>query len=419
MSLLFYYIAIISMFTGATYITVVQDVSLFKVIFGFAFLVGLLLVRSPVSKLPSLQFMAPFWIFLLTLVVSVTRSAYLPVALTDFSSFIAGMVAAWSAFLFIQNRKHFATVAHLFVWLGMLGAVLGIAQVFLGPQFYVFLGKLEPGELPRYGRAMGLQGNPNGLASLLILAFFFALGLSAEMTGRLRFVYRWVLAPILLFGLVLTFSRSGLLALVLGLAGFALRAKSVRTAVATAVFLGLAGGIIYWVLSSGLGGTSRWTMEKFQTNVRWQMFSQALGYIAENPVFGLGAQGYAIREGRTLHVSLLAPLVEQGLIGGAAFLYLVVRPFFGLVGVVRRMSTSKTAWLFWALAWGYAALLFHGNLHGGWQNDPILWLMMGIGFRIRQIHRIVPEALTGETQSSAVAPRLGMAGFGLPNEGVL
>ncbi|MGB3195151.1 MAG: hypothetical protein WBC39_07685, partial [Phycisphaerae bacterium] len=244
MSRLFYYIALISLFTGAAYIVVMPYVSLFKVIFGAAFLVGLVFARGQVSKFPSVEFMAPLWAFLLMLVVSVARSAYLPLALSDFSTFIAGMVAAWSAFLFIQNWKHFATVAHLFVWLGMLGAVLGIAQVFLGPQFYIFLGKLEPGELPRFGRAMGLQGNPNGLASLLILAFFFALGLSAQISARWRHVYRWVLAPILLFGLVLTFSRSGLLALVLGLAGFALRAKSVRTAVATAVFVGLVGGII-------------------------------------------------------------------------------------------------------------------------------------------------------------------------------
>src|SRR5260370_10175657 len=124
------------------------------------------------------------------------------------------------------------------------------------------------------------------------------------------------LPPLLLFGygLVLTRSRGGFLALVAGLFTlFQARFGWRRT-----LLLASAGLPLLFVLFAGRQTTLSTVEGTGQDRI--QLWSEGLGLFREAPLFGIGQGEYADRVGLVAHNSFVHCFAELGFAGGALFL---------------------------------------------------------------------------------------------------
>ena len=206
-----YYLSLLLLVMGAKSVTVAPNITAFKAVFAVAMLLGLF-APGGVSKGPPPRFLFAFVVFTLFLLVSVTRAPTQSLGYLVLYSYLACLVGAWSAFVFLHEASHFKGLAVVLVLGGVINAVLGILQVSVSSAFFVFRGEDFIGG----GRAAGLYTNPNGLGALLVLAFFLCIALAHVSSPKMRRVYLWGVAPLLLAVCILTFSRSALLGVVAG-----------------------------------------------------------------------------------------------------------------------------------------------------------------------------------------------------------
>jgi hypothetical protein len=173
----------------------------------------------------------------------------------------------------------------------------------------------ETGEtvlIPRL-RSTGIFGDPNDLCNMLAVGMTLALyRLTDRRTGRSRFLW---LAPLGLlgYGVVLTQSRGGLLAL---LAGWGVLFAS-RFGLRKTLLLGAAAVPLLSLVIGGRQMTFSATQGTGQE--RLQLWNEAISYFRESPLFGIGQGGYADRVGLVAHNSFLHAFTELGLVGGTFF----------------------------------------------------------------------------------------------------
>jgi putative inorganic carbon (hco3(-)) transporter len=214
-----------------------------------------------------------------------------------------------------------------------------------------------------------------------------------------------LILAILWGGLLLTLSRSSLAALLVGLGVLAaMRWKSwpVLGVAAVVVAVGAAAIAIHpktFGLNQGLNGAS---------SGRAGLVSGGFDLFRDRPLWGYGS-GSFVREYRrhhpgssqTLSASHTIPVTiaaEQGLIGEAVYLALVV---FSLVGLLRgaRASPARAA-----VGAAFAALVFHTLLYADFLEDPTTWTLLGVGIALAA-RAAVPErdARTDRGQQVAAA----------------
>ena len=182
----------------------------------------------------------------------------------------------------------------------------------------------ETGEtivVPRL-QSTGEYNNPNDLARILVVGIFLGLYLvGPTSSGRLRPL--WIVPTFLFgYGLHLTHSRGGLLALLAGV--FALLYR--RLGRTKAILLSL---VIIPALMLAFGGR--------QTNIdtstgtgqlRIKTWNEGFARLRGSPVFGIGMGQYKEQLRIVAHNSFVQCFVELGLVGGTLFLgafYLPVR----------------------------------------------------------------------------------------------
>jgi putative inorganic carbon (hco3(-)) transporter len=186
----------------------------------------------------------------------------------------------------------------------------------------------------------------NDMASLLALSMPLALGLARTTTGMRRIAFA---AAALLFVLVVVASgsRGGALALGAGAVVYVLGMRGSRRLVATVVLA--AGTLALWSYSPSFAERmSTLTNLEEDYNTRHEYGRKAVWergrqYIRENPVIGVGAGNFPIREGQwfnemyygtrggkwsTAHNSYIQAFAELGAIGGGLFIALI---FYGVL----------------------------------------------------------------------------------------
>jgi O-antigen ligase len=189
-----------------------------------------------------------------------------------------------------------------------------------------------------------------------------------------------VLLAILWVGLLLTLSRSSLGALLVGLGVLAaLRWKPSRALMAAVVVIALGAVAVAasprtFGLNQGINGAS---------SGRGGLVSGGLSLFSERPVWGYGS-GSFVDEYRahhhatatTLSASHTIPITiaaEQGLIGELAYLALVI---VALICLLRRARGDPVRG---AIAAAFAALVFHTMLYADFLEDPVTWVLLGVG----------------------------------------
>lgn len=194
--------------------------------------------------------------------------------------------------------------------------------------------------------------NPNGLAFVIssIYPFLHYLLLGGE--GKLKKLLYWVCLPVLLFAMVLTMSRTGILAL--GIIGLGIFLKSKRKALLVA--FGLAGCMIVW------GGLNDIQKERYlsitQDDVRGSETSQGrIDGVVRNfeiamrrPIFGHGLGtsaeananfGHRYQLAHNLYAEILQELGVVGLVLFLLFIKSVIKNFRSSAEIFKKQAGNK------------------------------------------------------------------------------
>ncbi|MDO9315972.1 MAG: Wzy polymerase domain-containing protein [Burkholderiaceae bacterium] len=211
----------------------------------------------------------------------------------------AGLVACVGAAAMSagQGAAAFRALCLALVVAGLLSVAVGAVQVF-APHWadgqWIAITVLE-------GRAAGNLRQPNHLSSLLLWSFIAALWLAESMDGaRLaarpgRYTGLLVVVLVLIFGLVLSASRTGMLGvLALAVWGALDRNLSRRTrlllCLSPLIYAVCWVGLTVWADASGhvFGGAARLRSEADISSSRFGIWADTLGLIAQRPWFGVG-----------------------------------------------------------------------------------------------------------------------------------
>jgi putative inorganic carbon (HCO3(-)) transporter len=202
-------------------------------------------------------------------------------------------------------------------------------------------------------------------------------------------------------GLLLTLSRTSLLALLVGI-GVLLGVRFARWRVVAAggaviVLLGIAAVAISpttFGLNQGLNGAS---------SGRGSLLSGGIRLFGDRPIWGFGSGSFetayhahnakagSLTASHTIPVTIAA---EQGLIGELAYLALIVTAVVTLLRGARGDPVRA------AVGAAFLALLFHTMLYADFLEDPFTWALLGIG---AVLARTAPAPVPAEGRSRARA----------------
>ncbi len=202
-------------------------------------------------------------------------------------------------------------------------------------------------------RAMGRFGNPNHLAGYLVFGLWIVWFLFQENHSKFSRIVLALLGVLLCIGIYFTFSRSGLLALLISLGlmvgiPWLQKRESIPwkpILISLACFAGIVIVAILIAPNSLLGGR----LTNISTLVaRWHFFRGGFAIIQDYPFLGVGPVGFEsyyaqyLRPGdleaRYVHNLLIESAVEGGLVGCILFLWTVFA-FFKYFGTIAIFQT--------------------------------------------------------------------------------
>ncbi len=135
------------------------------------------------------------------------------------------------------------------------------------------------------------------------------------------------------------------------------------------------------------------------TSGRIDLMKGGLRMFADRPLYGYGAGSFAERfrarekkssaqAASASHTIPITVAAEQGVIGLAAYIFVLVVSFQMLFGGLMRLrgSDPPSARLIGrvVVAAAFAALVFHTLLYADFLEDPIAWTLLGIGIALRR-----------------------------------
>jgi hypothetical protein len=231
-----------------------------------------------------------------------------------------------------------------------------------------------------YFRVTSLFGDPSLYGRHLVLALGVVLALLA--TRRLDPRPALALLAVMWAGLLFSYSQSSMVALVVVALAIALATgdAGVRRAVAgvAAVAVLAVTGYAAWQLVSGD------TLNQL-TSDRTQRVQETTRVIAHHPLLGVGIGGQP-RASRALahsdrptpnfvsHTTPLTVSAELGVIGVVLYLWLLVGGARLLIAVTRLERALGLA-----LGAAFLALFVHALSYSGFIEDPITWVVLGVG----------------------------------------
>jgi O-antigen ligase len=240
---------------------------------------------------------------------------------------------------------------------------------------------IRSNEFHTYFRVNSVFWDPNIYGRYLALVAVVAMSALLWARERKTLVLLTALVFALWLGLFPTFSQSSFAALLAGLAVLAALKWSLRwTLAAVGAFVVL--GVLVVLLTGGRASLDRINID---TSGRANLVSGGIHLFAQRPIYGYGSGSFpkAYREHVETHkapvsVSHTEPITiaaEQGILGVAAYIALVVTALWTMAGgLFKRMSVARAAILA-----TFVALLVHTMAYAGFFEDPITWVLLAVG----------------------------------------
>lgn len=258
-------------------------------------------------------------------------------------------------------------------------------------------------------RPPGLQGNPNAASFVLVAGMVGVIAhLAWARPAGVRRILSWLACLIIVAAIVITGSRSGLLAAFVILLFAACRAAHfgwLRITVVTGL-VGLGGLLLRSVLLTSLGNVLQ--REDLTELGRESLWTQALQIAVESPLFGrpgVNTVYGGFTRAANYHNDLLHVVAHAGvpaaLIFASILVYFAVRGF-SLARVEGPLGFSDVA--LFLLAGAVIQAMFHVTLQGG----VAFWLIMGLLANIEwtPLRPIDPD-LIDQLSPPPVPPRAG------------
>jgi O-antigen ligase len=275
---------------------------------------------------------------------------------------------------------------------------------------------IEANEFRSYFRVNSLFFDPNIFGRYLAIVMVMLATLLLWPRRTRDVVWVTVLLAVLWGGLVLSLSQSSFAALLVGLAVVAaVRWKIWPVLAAVGAALAIL-AIVIWAIpgSVHLRGHSAKSLNR-ATSGRVDLMRGGLSMFGDRPLYGYGSGSFAERfrarekkgEAQAASASHTIPITvaaEQGVIGLAAYVFVLVAAFRLLFGGILRLRTEAepSARLLgrMVVAAAFAALVFHTLLYADFLEDPIAWTLIGVGIALR---RGPPRARARVSQFSPAA----------------
>ena len=287
------------------------------------------------------------------------------------------------------------------VGLALLFAAVGFVELATGRLLISNEKVLSANDLKPYFRVNSLFFDPNVYGRFLALVMVVLAGVLLWAPAR-RDVARVAVALALLWAaLVLTLSESSFAALLVGLAALAaLRWRSLP--VLAVCGGGVAIGLALVLLAPGPLGieTDSFSAVNETSSGRAKLVRGGLEMAADRPVFGYGSGSFSDQyrkrervmssrisaESHTIPVTVAG---EQGVVGLAAYLWLLFTAFAlvfgGLRRTLRRRRASVVLVARCVVAAAFCALLLHTLVYAAFLEDPLTWTLLAMAAALRHV----------------------------------
>ncbi|MGE0068325.1 MAG: O-antigen ligase family protein, partial [Solirubrobacterales bacterium] len=245
---------------------------------------------------------------------------------------------------------------------------------------------IRSNEFHTYFRVNSVFWDPNIYGRYLALVMVIATAPLLWVRDRRSFLLLTALLAVLWFGLAQTFSESSFIALLAGLAVLAALRWSWRWTLAAAA-VGLAGVVLVVLFA---GGKSTINLNVL-TSGRADLVEGGAELWTERPLWGYGSGSFqeAYRDHRenkdapvsVSHTEPITVLAEQGLLGFALYLALIVVALWTMgAGMWSRAAERAPPYAGrGAVLAAFVALLVHTMAYAGFYEDPITWVLLAAG----------------------------------------
>jgi O-antigen ligase len=343
----------------------------------------------------------------LALMVAVTLYAVQSAYSTDFETALKNVAFFYIPFaLLLKLLTSLEWTARLEEWCLRVTVALSLVFVAIGVGEFATRRLLwnpkviEANQFRSYFRVNSLFFDPNIYGRYLAIVMVVLATLLLWSRRRRHIVWVTVLLTVLWAGLVLSLSQSSFAALIVGLAVLAAVRWQARPVIAAVVAALAVLAIVVFAIpgSVHLQGHSAKSLNR-ATSGRVDLMRGGLRMFADRPLYGYGSGSFAERfrarekkgEAQAASASHTIPITvaaEQGVIGLAAYLFVLVAAFRLLFGGLLRLRREEEpgARLLgrMVVAAAFSALVFHTLLYADFLEDPIAWTLLGIGIALRR-----------------------------------
>jgi O-antigen ligase len=268
----------------------------------------------------------------------------------------------------------------------------------------------------RFFRVNGIFFDPNILGRYLAIGILAALALAWVRRRPGELAALGAAVAVMAAGMVVTFSRSSTLMLMLGLVLLAGRAVGPRRAAigGAALLLVLGGATIAASDNVRRAVTDADRLERVSEG-RFDLMEGGLTIWRAEPVVGAGLGGFESRFEQTLtpleqrrvrvvisHNAPITVLSETGVVGFALFLALLVGA--GWAAVRGSRDEGDTGWARWTLGAMLAGILVHSLLYAALFEDPFTWVIAAAAVALAGPRTAAQPAPSPETPEPVPVP---------------
>ena len=339
--------------------------------------------KTSIKLLSALMFGFLFLLWLLTNSTAAVTPA--PDGRVWIFTFLQLWALSWLTFMLIETPDQVQVLMWGFFLAGLVSAIYASGEGIIGVT------------VKTSTRATGLAEGANSAARYFLIALMFAYVLLTQQKKRIIQLFLLVGMAVVLYGVVVTVSRTGLLLLIAGISLLLLQNIGTRNRVYAFILAFSALGIV-WVFADNitfiLQSISGSVLAGTDTvGIRYRLWLAGLRMWIDNPIFGVGVgqfnaqlsfYAWDLLQPRYLalgaHNMYIAVLSETGLIGLVFFLAMFVTSFRYLF-IASRSSVPQVKEL--ALNWTVILILILiAGITKHDQYDKLVWMFVGISAAI-------------------------------------
>lgn len=313
-------------------------------------------------------------------------------------TFIQLWVFAWLAASLFDNPQKIDILMFIFVVAASISAVYASFQGVIGLDIRTSV------------RAAGLAEGANGAARYFLIALMFTLFLFSNQRAKILKVLLISAGVVLLYGVLLTVSRTGLLLLVGGIGLYIIRNFQSRR-IAQSIFVLLLALSVVWLFAENIVNISKSILPAIQAGtdtvgVRYGLWQAGIRMWLANPIVGVGIgqfsvnlprYGWDLLHARYLnmgaHNMYIAVLSETGIIGLFLFLIMFILALQAVLEAVRSKNSDVSElaknWLIVII------LILLAGITKQDHYDKLNWIVIGISISINRMNGYEQDTLSG------------------------